>query len=344
MALNFNDVRPIAQGQWLSIIENVAPSLAEAVQRFPKHVSCPIHGGKDGFRFYKDAEQSGGGVCNTCGAFSDGFSLICWANGWQLPDALKAVANYLGLDEHNIHEVKPIKKRSTPILSADNDPKTIERKRNQLNAVKQALVALDDPQAKPVIDYFINRGLAESCLDMPCDVFFHPALSYWEDGKGHGQHPAMVALIRSCEGKPISYHRTYLTHDGHKANVPTVKKMMPPALPGATKGAAIQLYPVGDELILAEGIETALALHLSLNKPCWACISAGGLEAVQLPTSIKRVIIGADNDQSGVGQQAAQTLAKRLLNEIKGIQVKIIIPEHAGMDWLDVFNGQDKAA
>jgi putative DNA primase/helicase len=86
---------------------------------------------------------------------------------------------------------------------------------------------------------------------------------------------------------------------------------------------------------LAEGIETALAVHLSTGLPSWACVSAGGLEAVILPEYVKRVIIAADNDENDRGQEAARKLAHRLLAE--GRKVQIALPESAGMDWADMF-------
>ncbi len=343
MSINFDDVRPHAQGNWLAILIHVAPALSEAIERHPKHIACPVHGGKDGFRLYKNADQTGGGICNTCGAFSDGFSLICWCNGWQLPDALKAVAEFLGISSDG-NTAKPIVKRSPVIADPEKEAKVIHRKREALNAVKTDLVLLDDPIAQPAREYLINRGLGDVLQLLPGNLFFHPALSYWEDGKDYGKHPTLVALVRDVNGHPITYHRTYLNQSGKKADLPTVKKLMPPAIAGSTKGAAIHLYHANNELILAEGIETALALYLSLNKPCWACISAGGLETVKLPEHIKRVIIGADNDASGAGQKAASNLAKRLIDEVRHRQVKIITPEHVGYDWLDIFNGEDKAA
>ncbi len=174
MALNFNDVRPIAQGQWLTILEAVASNLIEAVQCFPKHVGCPVHGGKDGFRLYKDADYSGGGICNTCGAFSDGFALVCWCNGWQLPDALRAVAGFLGIDE----------KLEKPIIQSkivQPDPKQLEqerqRKRKALQCVRDGIINLSDEQARTAVRYLTNRGLEDCLSSRPRDLYFHPSLS-----------------------------------------------------------------------------------------------------------------------------------------------------------------------
>jgi putative DNA primase/helicase len=343
MSLNFEDVRPHAQGQWLSILGHVSPSLAEAIEKHPKHVPCPVHGGKDGFRLYRNCDETGGGICNTCGAYSDGFAMASWVNGWTLPDTLQAVADYLGISTTS-KTLKPIVKRSPVIPDPIKEANTVRRKRDALNAVWKDLRPLSDEQAKPAINYLINRGLGECLKSLPGDVFFHPALSYWEDGQDYGQHPAMVALVRDKNGDFITLHRTYLNQDGFKADLPTTKKLMSPIKQGASKGGAIRLYEPSDELILAEGIETALALHVSLNKPVWACVSAGGLESVQLPATVKQVIIGSDNDASGAGQMAANVLAARLMGEDKTREVKIITPEHVGTDWLDVLNNEEHAA
>ncbi len=83
-------VRQHARSQWLGIVGRLAPSLEQALARPGRHVPCPVHGGRDGFRVFKDANESGGGICNTCGAFHDGFALLMWANNWAFRDALEA--------------------------------------------------------------------------------------------------------------------------------------------------------------------------------------------------------------------------------------------------------------
>ena len=65
-------IRDLAHGQWLFILERLCPELGPAIARLGRHVPCPVHGGKDGFRLFKDAQQTGGGICNSCGAKADG--------------------------------------------------------------------------------------------------------------------------------------------------------------------------------------------------------------------------------------------------------------------------------
>ncbi|MBL3529144.1 MAG: toprim domain-containing protein [gamma proteobacterium endosymbiont of Lamellibrachia anaximandri] len=133
----------------------------------------------------------------------------------------------------------------------------------------------------------------------------------------------------------VSVHRTYLTKYGYKAPVESAKKIMGVPYPLTCSGAAIRLYPAGKTLAIAEGIETALALRVSLRMRVWAAISAHGLETIVIPNKVERVLIGADNDKNGRGQLAASRLAKRLRHE--GREVRIITPEQVGSDWADVL-------
>ena len=68
MSFDVNEVRAAAEGRWLEICGILAPQLAPAMEKIGTHVPCPVHGGDDGFRLFKDFSKSGGGICNTCGA------------------------------------------------------------------------------------------------------------------------------------------------------------------------------------------------------------------------------------------------------------------------------------
>ena len=90
--------------------------------------------------------------------------------------------------------------------------------------------------------------------------------------------------------------------------------------------------------MLAEGIETALALSLTLQAPAWAAISAHGLETVVIPRTVRQVHIGADNDRNGTGQKAARRLAHRLWRA-GWREIEIHTPDTAGHDWADEIKG-----
>ena len=98
-------VREAARGHWDAIFCALAPAFKAAMQRPGKHVPCPVHGGKDGFRLFPDYEQAGSCVCNTCGAFRDGFAALEWLHGWGFAETLGNVARVLGLDPSCEEEV-----------------------------------------------------------------------------------------------------------------------------------------------------------------------------------------------------------------------------------------------
>ena len=104
------EVRQQAAGRWLDLLGALAPALEPALSRVGRHVPCPVHGGTDGFRLFRDADLTGGGVCNTCGTFPDGFALLMWVNRWTFPEALWAVAQALGLADEGVPEPRAVPK------------------------------------------------------------------------------------------------------------------------------------------------------------------------------------------------------------------------------------------
>lgn len=168
---------------------------------------------------------------------------------------------------------------------------------------------------------------------------FHQGLPYFDDGKKLGEFPALIATVRDVRGCIITLHRTYLeTNGAGKADIPAAKKLMP-APEGRISGCAVRLYDADNEVILAEGIETALALHHALGKPAWATVSAHGLKTIRLPDHIRTVWIGADNDRKPpfAGQTAAAECKRRL--EYEGRTAHILMPPRCGTDWLDEITG-----
>lgn len=94
--LNIEEIRPLAKGHWDYIFSALAPQLSAAMEQPGKHVPCPVHGGKDGFRLFPNYQENGACVCNTCGEFRDGFKTLEWVNGWSFFEALRHVAALFG--------------------------------------------------------------------------------------------------------------------------------------------------------------------------------------------------------------------------------------------------------
>jgi putative DNA primase/helicase len=194
-------------------------------------------------------------------------------------------------------------------------------------------------ETKPLrADDAVSRYLANRGLTIPdCGAIrSHEGLDYWHGGHCVGAFPAMLGAITSPSGELVSIHRTYLTGDGYKATVPTVKKLCASA--GPLLGASIKIRsPTRRDdgslsLGISEGIETALAASALFGVPVWAGVSAHGLASFEPPPNVKNIYIFSDNDASHVGQDTAKKLAERLTYQ--GHIVRVHTPAIVG-DWCD---------
>lgn len=342
-AIESDVVRNAARGAWLSVLDSLAPELERAIEKPGKrHIGCPVHGGNDGFRLFRDADISGGGICNSCGAKPDGFSLLMWLKDWSFPEALSAVANELGISTDSNHK-KPIVKRKP--VAFDNSKSSVDDDKLKaiLRIVWQESKPISHPDAEPVRIYLQSRGLDSLIPDWP-SIRYHPKMQYRnEDGKLIGHFPAMLALVEK-ENEAITIHRTFLTEDGRKALVDSPKKMMPAPSNKLVVGSAIRLGNPGRVLAVTEGIETALAVLEATGMVTWSLISATMMSQFLIPSGVEKLIIWSDLDRSFAGSFAAQKLAERA----KAQGVEAVIREPKGplpadvksIDWLDVLNQQ----
>lgn len=191
----------------------------------------------------------------------------------------------------------------------------------------------------PVTLHLKSRGLG-GLWPLPACLRYHPALPYWEDGEVIGRYPAMLAKFRGPDGRCVAIHQTYLTRDGRKADVHNPKKMSPAA--GLLMGGCIPLAdPFERVLGVAEGIETALCAGAGSGLPVVSTYAANALGAYQWPKGLRRLVIFADNDVSGTGQEAAAKLERRA--RAAGLSVSVLTPQTPGEDWADVYARRDAA-
>ena len=345
--LKSEDVRREAEGRWGYILSNLAPSLSHALSRAGKHVDCPHpgHGGKNDFRMFKDYELTGGGIC-TCGKWSDGFSLLMWINGWGFYETLKAVAHEVGMvvddrPRKAVPRIDRAKIEEAKRKKAQEEAENNVRIRQILNRMWAEAYPASAPQAEPLRMYLARRGLSTTYI--PETLRLHPSLPYRNrDGELMGRWPAIVALVQTADGTPITLHRIYLTTEGQKAPVDNPKKLMPYPTDKKLVGSAIRLGPAGAALGIAEGIETGLAVQQATGMPAWVTISATLLEGVDIPESVQQLCIYADKDRSETGRNSAAVLVQRMWKEGRqacGLLPTMAIPgAEKGIDWLDVLN------
>lgn len=183
----------------------------------------------------------------------------------------------------------------------------------------------------PVALYLKRRGFG-GVWPLPDPLRLHRALPYWHGAEKLGTFPAMVAEIIAPGGRTVALHRTYLTPDGHKAHLPSPKKLTGAA--GPLVGACIPLHkPAHGCIGIAEGIETALAALMASGVPTVAAYCAGNLAHWRWPAGVQRIVIFADHDKAG--REAADTLRARAL--AAWLQCEVLTPTTEGADWCDVW-------
>ncbi len=175
----------------------------------------------------------------------------------------------------------------------------------------------------PVEKYLASRGIT---IPPPPTLRYHIGIKHGPTGL---LLPAMVAAVTVWPEREVTaIHRTFLTADGSKKAQVTNPKLML----GPCAGGAVRLAPAGDELVLAEGIETALSVLQASGKPVWACLSTSGLKAVLLPPEVKTVTIAADGDDAGL--KAAYAAAENWTKA--GRTVRVAVPPEPGSDFNDM--------
>jgi hypothetical protein len=134
----------------------------------------------------------------------------------------------------------------------------------------------------PVERYLASRGIT---MEPPPTIRFHPALKHGPTGL---LAPAMVAAVTDWPSQEVlAIHRTFLKADGSdKARISQNKMML-----GPCAGGAVRLAVSGDELVLAEGLETAMSVLQSIGKPTWATLSTSGLKAVRLTSTAVSTVV-----------------------------------------------------
>lgn len=315
-------IKGCAHGRWSELLPTLGVD-EKILNR--RNQPCPLCGGHDRFQ-YTDKYGEGNYHCRGCGP-GGGLKLLQGTLGWDFGTVLAKLEECVGRGN-------PVRLQSSP---RTDEPFAARMKKLAKRIWDEAQAVT---QGDEVDRYLRNRGISLSTY--PKVLRFHPALGFYEkDASGKAcqvaEYPAMLACIQGADGHAVTLHRTYL-NDGQKALQHEAKKV----LSAGINGSAIRLYDADEELAIAEGIETALAVHLSTGKPIWAAINAGNMERLWLPDTVRRICIYADNDADALfeGQACAFSLARRLKKEAKKAeprQVEVFVPRHAGTDWADVW-------
>ncbi len=323
--------------RWLSAFSDLAPGLRHAIDNLGKNVPCPLQGGKDGFRLFDDANETGGGVKQSERVIPEGIDMLMWVNGWSFTETFDELEAWLGGSSISTFPVRSVLLKP-PSKNSNNQPL-----RNWLNKMWKEALMLEDILSFPARVYFKRRWI-DDAAKVVSDVKFHPCLEY-KDKQGNklGTSGALLALVRNNQGEPVSIHRTYIYSNGYKADFGeghSARKMTPP-VSKQVKGRQIQLFqPVDGYIGISEGLETALAVFQAKSFPVWPCISSTMLQSFVPPKGVHTVLNFVDKDRNKVGEKSALILQEHL--KLKGINVINLLPptpicqfDEKGVDWAD---------
>lgn len=328
--------RDIAPGRWRDILQ--AAGIDEAYLK-KEEGPCPMCGGKTRF-FFGDKESRGTWYCRYCGS-GDGFALMKASLGMEFAEAARWIENWFGGQPVEIRSAPPAPVHHPDELTAEE---IVKRKAKHKTLWESSSPVVEgDPVWKYLhkrIPFFDGRVSKMIRTNM--------RLPYYEKVgdrfKATGTYPGMVSMIMAPDGTCADIHRTYLTVEGDKAPVGEVKKTLASI---GVKGGAIRLVrPTGNVLAVAEGIETAYAVMMFKQLPCWPLVNTAGMKNFVIPEGIDFLHIFADNDlPNRFGVRAGFEAAKKLQEKAQalGIRVTMHAPTKVGTDMLDLLVGIETA-
>lgn len=278
----------------------------------------------------------------------DALSLVAYVRyGGDIGDAIQWAKGWLGLDDG---PVPPERLREIP-PPADDAARAAEEKARKAAALKIWLAAQPALKDTPAAAYLARRGIDLAALGrQPRALRFHPGLYNRESG---AHWPALVAAVSNEAGEHTATHRTWLAQrDGPngvrawgKAPLADAKMSLGMVLGGSIRlwrgasGKALAEAPVGDQVAIAEGIETALSVALACPELRVLCgVSLANMANIALPPAIGTVILCADNDP---GNDKAAALLRRAAAryQAEGREVRLAMPAVPGADWNDILQG-----
>lgn len=332
-----------SQFGWLDILTSIAPSLEAATQRCGQHVPCPVNGGKDGFRLFKDAPISGAGYSNKEGAMGDGFAVLQFVTGLGFKQVLTLVANHLGLTQEKVLYVKP---RAVPKqVEFTISYKEVLTRKSKLNSLwgQSNKIVQDDRVSK----YMQSRNVQSQFVLNSTSIRLHPAAWYRDCNGNQASAPAMLLKFQSPDGTPCNIHKTFLsTNKVGKADIENPKIMMKPSCKmrgGAVRIGGIDAINNNNGLLhISEGFENAASIADIFQQPSWATLNWALLQGFEPPKEVKTLVIWADNDplderNNNAGVNAAKRLQARLAQARPDIKVFLKIPPNVREDWNDLY-------
>jgi DNA primase len=259
---------------------------------------CPFHGEKTpSFKADRKRQRF---KCFGCNAGGDALDFLRAIEGLDSVGTIKRLRELAG------DRAAPVVRRTPPQADAP-DP---EAERNRQRAQEIWYGATSIPHNGIAYDYLVERrGIT---YWHPQRLLWHPSCP-WSGAPG-GRARCIVAPINDCvTDRTVGVWRI----------LPVLTGKVERRGLGPMSGNACRLFPAeGPQIVIAEGVEDALAAAELTGLPAWAALSAGNMAELVLPARLREVLILADADDAG--RRGAHALTKRLREE--GRQARVLRP------------------
>ncbi|HGD8911273.1 TPA: primase-helicase zinc-binding domain-containing protein, partial [Escherichia coli] len=283
-----------ARGHWAQIL----PALGVNILK-NRHQPCPVCGGKDRFRF-DDQEGRGTWFCNQCGA-GDGLALVTRALNVDISEAADRI--------HGLTHGLSIANSEVRTLTADTDSG-----KDAAAALAARLLQASCESAGNT--YLTHKGFPEHIC--------HELTSAHKIGGVMFRPGDLIVPLYNADGELVNIQ--LISGNGSKC-----------FLKGGQVKEAYHLIEGGGSSVrriwIAEGYATALTIHHLTGEAVMVAFSSVNFLSLTSVAHNKypgyQLIIAADRDLNGSGQERAETAAK-------ACQCDIVLPPVFG-DWNDAL-------
>jgi phage/plasmid primase-like uncharacterized protein len=216
----------------------------------------------------------------------------------------RAAADWLrraGWLNHAVDTLRSVPTAGAPAVDTAN----AARRRQAARAIWQAAGAIDRTDGHAYLTQ--ARAIPADLALRSRNLRAHPTVPIRPLAPDGRVGPALVARAQAPDGTSIGVHITWLAPGGTNKAAGTARKML-----GEGFGGASVRLGDGSDVVVAEGIESALSAAHALNLSPVAALSAGGVAAWRPWPGLLRIVFAPDRDPSGVGERAARAAADRL--------------------------------
>lgn len=304
---------------------------------------CPFHG--ENSPSFHCEDRKGRFHCFGCGASGNHFGFFMDLDGVTFPRSVELVADLAGV---RIPDARPEseddrKRRQQAQAERDRRRQEQEERRAQEAAEKIETVKGIWSEGRPIAGtpaekYLVGRGVPP--MSWPASLRFHPGLPF-----NGGRHPALICGVQSKDRKLVAVWRIFLTPEGKGLAGDDGRKVKLGL--GPAGGGAVRLGPVGETVLVCEGVETGFGVGClsGWKHPVWPLLSTSGMIAWEPPAEVKKVVIYSDGDRfkvrkdGTIGDPPGRIAAEKLRQHLNGMNVAVTVQEPPpGTDWLDVWN------